>query len=175
MRSGAWAAGVSMAEVRVAAAAAVLGGELYLLGGMSHYHSVLGTAEAFDGKSGAWAAVAPMSTVRAFAAAATLGGRLYVIGGCDGDDEMSSVESFDPQTGAWLEVAPMPSPRSGQAAAVLGGKVLSKVYVVGGIGAHEEKLNTVEVYDPATNSWAAAAPMSTARNVPGVAAPGSVI
>ena len=173
--SNAWAAGAAMGSARADAAAAVLGGKLYVLGGIGG--GVLGltrlnTAEAFDPRSGAWAAVAPMSTARSCLAAAALGGRLYAIGGqSSSGSQLSSVEAFDPQSGRWAAVAPMSTKRSACGAAVLGGKI----YVGGGWNDDNDSLSTVDVYDPATNSWAAAAPMSTKRVFPGVAVLGGKI
>ena len=169
VHSNTWAACAAMGSERCGAAAAVLGGKLYVLAGFDSEGAYLSTVEAFDPQSGTWSAVAPMSTERSGAIAVALGGRLYAIGGCSRFTRLSSVEAFDPQTGVWEAVAPTLTPKGGVAgAAVLGGKI----YVVGGCG---DEGNEVEVYDPATNSWAAVAPMPTARLYPGVAALGGKI
>ena len=44
--------------------------------------------------------------------------------------------------------------------ATLGGKI----YAVGGVDDDGNLLSSVEAFDPQTNSWAAVAPMSTARS-----------
>ena len=168
VHSNTWAACAAMGSERCGAAAAVLGGKLYALGGYDSNAAYLSTVETFDPQSGTWSAVAPMSTERRGASAVALGGRLYAICGRSSGVAMSSVEAFDPQTGVWEAVAPTSTPKGGVAGAVLGGKI----YVVGGCG---DEGNEVEVYDPATNSWAAVAPMPTARLYPGVAALGGKI
>ena len=53
----------------------------------------------------------------------------------------------------------MPSPRFGLAAAAIDGKL----YAVGGFNLSGFWLNTLEVYDPATNTWTTKASMPTSR------------
>lgn len=155
-----WAAGTAMSTARTYAAAAVLGGKLYVLGGFNG--TTLASVEAFDPQTGTWAAVAPMGKGRQLPAAAAVGGKLYAIGGF-GSPYLSGVEAFDPQTGTWTEVASMPTARAGAGAAVLDGKI----YVVG--GSMNGVLDTVEVHDPATNAWSVGPPMQSARRYFGTA------
>ena len=54
-------------------------------------------------------------------------------------------------------MAPLAAARFAHAVAVLDGKL----YAVGGI--HDDEVNSVERYDPATNAWEAVAPMATAQ------------
>jgi N-acetylneuraminic acid mutarotase len=58
----------------------------------------------------------------------------------------------------WLPLAPMPTGRGGLAAAAVNGLI----YAIGGSNGSAD-VNTVEVYNPSTNSWSTAAPMPTAR------------
>src|SRR5256886_10486426 len=57
----------------------------------------------------------------------------------------------------------MPTARQGPGAGAIG----AKIYVAGGMAGNGASLTTLEVYDPATNSWATAAPMGTPRDNPG--------
>jgi N-acetylneuraminic acid mutarotase/Tfp pilus assembly protein PilX len=59
----------------------------------------------------------------------------------------------------WTAMANMPSPRTGHAVATVNGKI----YAIGGTQNLSAQLNTVEEYDPATNTWTTKAPMPTAR------------
>ena len=84
--------------------------------------------------------------------------------------ELSVVEYYNPVTGVWTVAdSSMITPRSTAGAAVIDGKL----YVVGG---NDRKLrskpvyNVLEVYDPATDTWASKASMPTARWGPGAAA-----
>jgi N-acetylneuraminic acid mutarotase len=78
--------------------------------------------------------------------------------------------------GTWALLPPMPGPLWGGAAAVLED---GRVVVVGGSAgpSSTSALASVEVFDPGSNSWAAAAPMLQARAYPAAAtlADGSVL
>jgi N-acetylneuraminic acid mutarotase len=71
---------------------------------------------------------------------------------------LSSAPS-DGQTvgGEWQSLASMPSDRQELASAALNGKI----YVIGGLDPDGFPTDTVDVYNPATNSWASAAPNPT--------------
>jgi len=155
-----WAAGIPTPKHQTQAAAAMLGGKIYVLGGNPAIKEVV----VFDPQTGLWSAAPPMTTPRRALAAAVVDGILYAIGGDDASSrDLSSVEAFDPQTGAWTAVASMSSSRYMAAAAVLGGKI----YVTG--GSNRSTLDSVEVYDPQTNTWAPAPPMPTKRRAHGAA------
>ena len=70
--------------------------------------------------------------------------------------------------GTWLTLAPMPSQRQELATAVL----LGKIYVIGGYDANGVSTNTVEVYNPNTDTWASAhsIPLAVNHNSAAVAA-----
>src|SRR5262249_57715810 len=61
--------------------------------------------------------------------------------------------------GTWTTKAAMTTTRSSVGAAAAGGKL----YAIGGVTSGP--LTVVEVYNPATDTWAAAAPISVARNL----------
>lgn len=62
----------------------------------------------------------------------------------------------DAQTGGvWQQLASMPTDRQELASAVLNGKI----YVLGGLSADGISTNNVEVYNPATDSWATVQPL----------------
>jgi N-acetylneuraminic acid mutarotase len=111
------------------------------------------------------ATLMPMSQGRAGLALAAVGDSIYAIGGrlgtggpCSGAP-LASVERYDVATDTWTAVAPLPSARSDLAAAAVGGKV----YVFGGCNA-SGFLDTVNVYDPRTDTWSEPlAAMPTAR------------
>jgi len=64
-----------------------------------------------------------------------------------------------------------PLPRSYHASAVVNGKI----YVIGGAGADNKPVGSVQVYDPATGTWAARADMPTPRALFGASAVGGRI
>ena len=161
-----WAAVAPMPTARANLAAGVVDGKLYALGGSADEAGTkLSTVEVYDPATDTWTTVAPMPTARGFLATGVVDGKLYALGGSsstDDDNAIATVEMYDPATNTWAAVAPMPTARSNLAAGVMDGKL----YAVGGYYTDDEtdtNLSTVEVYDPAANTWATAAPMPTAR------------
>jgi len=71
---------------------------------------------------------------------------------------------------AWDTLATLPTARYAMGVTTLGGKV----YAIGGSDG-SDPMNTVEAYDPTTNTWAAKAPMPTPRLDLGVAVAGGKI
>jgi N-acetylneuraminic acid mutarotase/Tfp pilus assembly protein PilX len=65
---------------------------------------------------------------------------------------------FTPQS--WSTMAPMPTARTNHMVAT----VNNKIYTIGGYNPVGGFFNTVEEYDPATNTWATKAPMPTTRS-----------
>ncbi len=116
-------------------------------------------------QEGTWVAKAPMPSARWGVCAGVVEGKLYVVGGAAGPAGISLgvVEAYDPITDTWTTKAPIPTPRVQAAAAVVNGTL----YVVG--GQFQDAfgvtfLDTVEAYDPRTNTWTTRAPMPTPRS-----------
>lgn len=106
-----------------------------------------------------------------FAHAVLNDGRVLFTGGVDGTGAVvPDCEIYDPSTHSFSAVAAMPGPRAGHAAATLpDGRVL----VVGGTtvindltAAVTNALNTAALYNPATNTWSAAAAIGGRRIFP---------
>src|SRR5262249_964189 len=96
-------------------------------------------------------------------AATALDGRIYVMGGGTFGDPVPNVEVFDPATTGWSRAADMPRPRS-DFGAVTG--LDGRIYVFGGYAEEfggDGSSKTADVYDPATDSWAAIADMNLIR------------
>lgn len=86
---------------------------------------------------------------------------IYAVGGDDGHndrDPYSGVMYLDTQLGQWHTVAPLKQKRSVCGVAALG----SKMYVVGGYNG-ERAVETVEEFDPTTNTWKNVANISQRR------------
>ncbi|MFN7587330.1 MAG: Kelch repeat-containing protein [Planctomycetota bacterium] len=131
-----------------------------------------GTSEIVGFRSLASVAGPAMVTPRALHAAATLNdGRVLFTGGVDGAALVTtSCEIYDPATNTFTAVAPLNGPRAGHAAATLPD---GRVMVVGGTTnftdittAAAGSLNTVEIYNPGTNTWAAGPAIGGRRLVP---------
>ena len=99
-----------------------------------------------------------MRAVKYNHAAAVLDDKIYALGGYN-DDHLRSCERYDPAADAWEPVPDMATARSGLDIAVLDGKL----WAAGGFNSGGA-LASVEVFDPASNTWdATKAAMTTAR------------
>jgi hypothetical protein len=163
---GSWANGSPMPTARTGAAAAEVNGQLYVIGG-SDGSAVIDTFDVYNPVTGIWTSPSPalpMGTGRVFARAVALGGQLYVVGGCTVVDCSSGItgalEMYNPGS-AWTAKASMPSGTERYDAAV--GVINGKLYVAGGHNA-SGVIGTVEIYDPATDTWTSGHTMTTARS-----------
>jgi len=146
------------------AAAAAIGGSVYVFGGLS-FGGVLDQAQCYDPARQRWECLPPMPTPRFECSAAPVSGKLYVVGGANIQGEPLAVaECFDPRLGQWKSLAPMFQARYGCAAAAARGRV----HVFGGHGAWED-LAEAEVYEPEVGLWVSLEPMSVRRNHCGAA------
>ncbi len=175
--SNTWATLTPMPRPRHTAAAGVIGGRLYVIGGSpgSICCRTLKTLVVFDpsaGPSGTWTILPSMPTAREGLAAGVIGGKLYVVGGIVRPGNYSSagastgaLEVFNPATNTWTTLAPMPTPRWAHAVGAIGGKL----YVVGGrrIDTSNPRGDTgvlpVEVYNPRTGAWSTDTPIPKPR------------
>jgi Invasin, domain 3/Kelch motif len=180
---GFWKTIASLPGERQVLGAGAINGVLYAVGGggwtVASYSSNL---FAYVAAPGRWESRALMPTPRGELAVGVANGQLYAVGGYSSHGDLAAVEAYDPSTNSWSEKAAMPTPREGLAVGVVNGIL----YAIGGnargpaasgatIGAgkrgtafnlqgSENVLNTVEAYDPATDTWTTRAPMPTARS-----------
>ncbi|OLC42125.1 MAG: hypothetical protein AUH43_23375 [Acidobacteria bacterium 13_1_40CM_65_14] len=140
-------------------------GRVFVIGGFTSDGYTNSTAF-YDPATAAWTSGPPMSFVRVLPDATTLAdGRVLVTGGFTNDDQQTSVASaelFDPRTNSWS------SAREASIGHTLGiAKRLQdgRVLVAGGADANANPtlLARADIYDPITNSWHPANPMSIAR------------
>ena len=95
-----------------------------------------------------------------------MNGKIYIIGGCNVNNglgpSLSTVEEYDPMNDKWTRKADIPTSRMGLSTCVVNGKI----YAIGGQSEAAivwNVLSTVEVYDPARDTWTKKADMPTAR------------
>lgn len=165
-----WSTVATLPTARVElAVAAALDGRVFAIGGRNAAAVDLDTVEAYDPTTNAWATMPSLPTGRRMLGAARGdGGRIYAVGGRLYDNSQTgTVEVFDPNTGAWSS-GPRISPRSELAVVT---DSAGRVYAIGGrLGV--QTLDLVEVLDPASQAWSAAASLPVAC-APGAAAAGS--
>jgi N-acetylneuraminic acid mutarotase len=108
-----------------------------------------------------WTTIAPLPTPHAALGATQVGdGRIYAIGGQGADGQPTAVvEAFAGDSG-WRTRAALLTPRAALAAATAAG---GRIFAIGGINAAGVVVNTVQAYDPRTNTWQTRSPMPTAR------------
>ena len=142
-----------------------LDGKIYAISGYDG--SNMATVEQYDPSSDTWTTRADLPTLRSHVATQVVGGKIYVIGGWDKRDglhtALSSVAQYEPGTDTWTRRADMPTPRWLPASSVVNGKI----YVIGGTAVegtgNQHNLQTVEVYDPETDTWTQEVDMPTTR------------
>ena len=98
---GTWTPRAPMITARGGAAAAVVGGRIYVMGGEGSPDQpggVFAENESYDPVGDAWTAHEPMRTPRHGTGAASVGGTIYVPGGAnvEGFGFVDTVESFTP-------------------------------------------------------------------------------
>ena len=161
-------------------ATAVVEDKIYLIGGSPFENHAgpfgLSTVEIYDTQTNTWQRGADMPTPRTNAKAAVVNGTIYVFGGYNSKDKFlqnwkmaDHVEAYDPLTDTWIQKKKMPISRFyfGQ------GVVAGKVYLIGGTTGlgdrQEQRMDRVDIYDPATDTWAKGPKMPTRRDPGGMA------
>lgn len=171
--SGRWTLVTDMLQPRAYAMAVTLADGSVLVAGGSRNGQPLDTAERYYPDAGTWVAAGRLNLPRTQGTLTLLGdGRVLAAGGgiegTPGWTSTASAEIFDPRTGAWSIAAPMSVQRARHTATVLrDGEVL----VTGGATTYHGETgsvtDTVEIYNPRSDSWRIAAPMSHPRYVHG--------
>jgi N-acetylneuraminic acid mutarotase len=161
-----WTKGAHMITARAMLGVAEVDGKIYAIGGLLSEEVALSNVEVYDPVTNTWMEKTPMPTARFCMGCAVVNGKIYLIGGSTGStafDVLATVEVYDPVTDTWdTTKTPMPTRRAHISASAVKGKI----YVMGGTkqgGAVYTGLNTVEVYDPATDTWETKISMPTSR------------
>jgi N-acetylneuraminic acid mutarotase len=153
-----------MPAPRAAGGAAIVGGKLYVVGGVEAPGRLARDAFAFDFETARWTTIRGPRP-REHLGAAALGGLVYVVAGRTGglDSNLDIVEAFDPRTGRWRGIPRVPGKRGGTAAAAVAGRLLS-------VGGEEPggTIRTVYAYSPRTRRWTQLSGMRTSRHGLGV-------
>lgn len=162
---------------RGAATAQAIDGKIYVTGGAPNEgEPPFAELDIYDIATDTWTTGPSMPTAREHLASCALDGKLLAVGGWVGPGDVAShaAEWFDPKTNQWEKLPDLPTARGGLGAIMHGGlcHVIGgedwKLPLPGTFGAHE-------VFDPRTRSWAAMAPMPTARHGFGLALLGDTL
>jgi N-acetylneuraminic acid mutarotase len=159
-----WSAAGSMTVARQQHSATLLpSGKVLVVGGLNQAVFIT-SAELYDPSTGRWNAAGSLAAARASHTATLLpSGKVLVAGGYDAAGALASAQLYDPLSNSWSVAASMANARHNHTATLLpSGKVL----VAGGYQAGFNEgafVTSVELYDPASNSWSAAASMTVSR------------
>eukprot|EP00102_Acyrthosiphon_pisum_P027562 XP_016664772.1 PREDICTED: kelch-like protein 2 [Acyrthosiphon pisum] len=140
-----WRMVSSMTIERSSFGVGVLNNRLYAVGGFRSTH--LRSVEYYDPTLDTWTPVANMFECRQGAGVGVLDNLMYAIGGFNGQFH-KSVEVYRPSDGVWSSIADMNLCRYLPGVAVLDGLL----YVFGG-EKESSIFDTVEIYNPNTNTW----------------------
>ncbi len=145
-------------------AAEVLGNKLYLFGGLGSGSP--GRVQIYDSVANMWTLGAAMPFAAGSSSSALINGMIYVAGGLVGGGVSDQLARYNPTTNTWTPLPSMPQAINHAASATDG----QRLFIFGGRGPGNSELGTLQVYDPATNSWtssqgpdAALAPLPQAR------------
>src|SRR3970282_218292 len=98
---GRWGTRARMLSLRTEVAGAVLGGKIFMIGGLVP-DGASGRVEEYDVAANTWRVRAPLPVALHHTAAAVAGGRLFVIGGFGLDGvAVNSMFEYDPAAVAW--------------------------------------------------------------------------
>jgi hypothetical protein len=136
-------------------AAAVAGGNLYVIGGFDAAGNSLRSVWVFDGT--AWRAGPRLPLGLDHTSAATFNDHVYVAGGHSFGADSGRFFRLDGAT--WTELPRMHHPRGGHALL----SAANRLYVIGGNTAYSN-VGPAEVYDPASASWSDLPALPAPRN-----------
>jgi hypothetical protein len=144
-------------------------GKVLIAGGTNDGSTSLSSTELYDPASNKFSGTPPVMNVARVGATATLlpGGKVLIAGGYGRTDILNSTELYDPATNTFASSAATPVMNTAREQATATLLSNGKVLIAGGDGnSYPYSLDSVELYDPATNTFAAsiATPvMNTAR------------
>ena len=164
LRGGAWQELPRLKHARAAAAAAVVGDKIVVVGGQADGKLVAET-EVFDGDG--WEDAAEMPTRREHLGAASDGRYVYAVGGRElaADKNVGALERYDPASDSWAKLRGMPKVTGSVGAAYVGGRLVT----VGGESITSVS-DAVQAYDIRAQRWSQLPSLPTARHGVAVAA-----
>jgi N-acetylneuraminic acid mutarotase len=149
---------------------------LYAIGGQDALFNSLNSVEMYDPSANTWTPVASLTTARRLLAAASgpCNGKLnttciYAVGGIDVNfNILGSAEMYNPGTNTWTTLSV--SLTTGRivfgatSGPCEGNTATTCLYAIGGRDSNNTTLNSVEMYNPGTNTWTQVASLATARD-----------
>ena len=146
-----------MGHSRYYPGAGVLGGKIYVIGGLDHNWMSLRSCERYDPISNSWEVIDSLKMPRWSLGIAILDDKLYAIGGNHNIEQYAdSVEVYDLEQNKWFQnIARLKNGRRNPGVAVVNGTI----YAVGGRVA-----NSIEYYNKTSNEWNVIGSVQTSCN-----------
>lgn len=141
-------------EARAATGAAIVGGKLYVIGGLGYDldgRMPRDVVDIVDLATGEVSRGQNLPTARAWCGVVVINDRIHVIGGsrmrANDHTQTNRVEIYDPASDTWSEGLAMPTPRDCQAVTVSGFALVAGGY------AGRKSLDVVELFVPTERAW----------------------
>lgn len=160
----AWVTGPDKPTPVADAAAAVLFGEIYVLGGRKADGTMINQVEVYSPANGAWRPAAALPQPLSGGLVLTDGSFLYLFGGWNGTTYLTDSYLYDPATDTWRPLPAMSEPRAFAA----GGFLTGQLYVIGGYNEQAE-IATCERFEPNAQTWSDCPSLITPRGGGGAA------
>ena len=160
LNTGEWSDRAAKPTIVSDVQAGVVGGKIYIPGGISVEGQALDVLEVYNPASDSWFTASPMPEPRSAYSLVVMDSQLYVFGGWDGRKVQSTAWLYDPLEDKWRQLAVLPEPIMSAAAVTAGGRI----YLLGGHGA-EGSLSSMWIYQPGETGE----PWQTGTNLPAAA------
>jgi DNA-binding CsgD family transcriptional regulator/N-acetylneuraminic acid mutarotase len=160
----AWITGPDKPTPVADAAAAVLFGEIYVLGGRMADGTVTNQVEVYSPANDAWRAAAALPQPLSGGLVLTDGSFLYLFGGWNSTTYLADSYLYDPAADTWRPLPAMSEPRAFAA----GGFLTGQLYVIGGYNEQAE-LSICERFEPNAQTWSDCPALLTPRGGGGAA------
>lgn len=155
--SRSWRALPPMPHARHGAAAAFIGGKLYVAGGMAQDDSVVPQLDIYDPHTNKWTSGHSAPVAYAAEGVGVIGSTMYLIGGCDAAQcGYTDVLAYNTATDQWRPAAPYPVPIGWEGCGAINGGI----YCAGGLNQIFPS-KSAYAYNPAKNAWHQIADMPT--------------
>ncbi len=157
---GYWLAATPMPTPRIGAAAAAVGGRIFVVGGRDGFGRTVDKVEIFDIFDNTWSTGAPLPLPLQGLSLVSVQNKLYAIGGLKGLASIPSQTLFiyDAESGSWNRGADPPRGVGLAAAAARD----ERIHIFGGRSA-TGSISAHYVYDPLTNAWGQGEEMNSVR------------
>lgn len=153
-----WEAAANKPTAVTEASAAVLFGEIFVVGGRLSDGTLTDVVEAYSPTNNLWRQIESLPQPVAGGLALSDGNFLYFFGGWDGEQPLDTAYVYDPASNSWR-----PLPSMSYARAYLGGgNIKRQFFIVGGYDGQQETA-VCEQFNPVDESWSRCPDMLSPR------------